>query len=131
MTTTKTRNSRKPLHRHRPENCYDDAVRTAAVRMFADGFGYKRTAHALGISVETVRDWRRRYEKGKFRERLAIANHEFDQEARDIAWFLYKVKGWPVAQICEHIGASRSTLYMWFRKRAADEQKTAKPISGV
>lgn len=45
---------------------YTDEVRRAAKECFDRGYGYKRTASYLGISVSAVKEWCRQYKKGLF-----------------------------------------------------------------
>lgn len=38
--------------------------RRECLRLFSEGYGYKKTAHVTGLNVYTVRDYKRRYAQG-------------------------------------------------------------------
>ena len=101
--------------RLRPDFASDDARKQAAL-YFASGWGYARTAKALGLSVNTVRDWSRAYKAGKFNLKMSVFVYD-DEFKRKVMAMRRSGASW--REIKEATGISPSTVMRWLRKEDA------------
>lgn len=98
--------------RLRPEFASDD-VRKQAALYFASGWGYARTAKALKLPVNTVRDWNRAYKEGKFN--LKVSVFVYDEAFRKKVTAMRRA-GASWREIKEKTGISPATVMRWMRK---------------
>lgn len=59
--------------------------RKKALALFQRGYGYRKVAAMLGISVNTVHDWSRGYKKGKFQAVPARRIYSTEEEEKIFA----------------------------------------------
>lgn len=100
--------------RVRPKRFVADAKRLEALRLFEAGCGYRQTAKRLGLSVNTVRDWRRLYAAGQFRERIGRRQFVYTEKARREAISM-RENGATWREVQEATGAKPSSVRNWMR----------------
>ena len=98
--------------RLRPDFASDDARKQAAL-YFASGWGYARTAKALGLSVNTVRDWSRAYKAGKFSLKMSVFVYD-DEFKRKVTAMRRSGASW--REIKEKTGISPATVMRWLKR---------------
>lgn len=108
--------SKKPApleaKRLRPDFASDEKRKQAAL-YFASGWGHIRTAHALGLSPHTVRDWKREYDAGRFNMRMSCYVYDEAFKARVVAM---RRAGCTWREIREETGIGPATVMRWMAK---------------
>ena len=111
--------------RTRPEQCASLDQRKRAKELFAQGRGYTFVAKETGVSMHTVRDWGRRYRRGKFTEDIAQHLYRYDSQAHDKVCEL-RAQGLSLRAIAAQTGVSVSTCREWIERRKAEELEKEK-----
>ena len=111
--------------RTRPAQCASLDQRKRAKELFAQGRGYKFVAKETGVSMHTVRDWGRRYRRGKFTEDIAQHLYRYDSQAHDKVCEL-RAQGLSLRAIAAQTGVSVSTCREWIERRKAEELEKEK-----
>jgi transposase-like protein len=121
---------------------YPDEFRREALQMLRAGRTPRELGEALGVSEQTLRNWRRqdeREERRRLRRENARLKQERDLFKRAPAFFaaetedpvsIYrmisaeKATGFPVSVACALLGVSRSAYYDWERGAPSDRALT-------
>ena len=114
------------FERTRPQECASLEQRKKAKELFEEGHGYKFVAKAVGVSMHTVRDWGRRFKRGKFTEEIAGHLFRFGADAHEKVWELRK-QGLSLRMIAAQTGVSVSTCREWIERKKAEEEAAATP----
>lgn len=93
--------------------------RRKAVALFAQGYGYKRTARELEIAPYTARDWLRQYKQGRFLLEIPECIKGYSQEQKQKVRVLY-AEGYSYHKIASICGISVSTCRRWIEQTLAD-----------
>lgn len=96
----------------RPDFASDEKRRQAAL-CFAGGWGYVRTARKLGLSPNTVRDWKREYDAGRFNMRMSVYVYDEAFKQRVVAM---RQAGSSWREIKSATGISPATVMRWMKK---------------
>ncbi len=110
---------RKTVVRHRPKFASDELRKQAAL-YFASGWGYLRTARALGLPVNTVRDWSRAYKAGKFN--LTLSQYVYDEEFKERVTAMRR-SGASWREIKEEMGVSPATVMRWMKQKSVSGER--------
>lgn len=110
--------------RTRP-NFASEIKRKAALELFQEGFGYKRTAAALGLPTNTVRDWARAWRKGRFHIRLNANQYRYSAKTKLLVLDMRR-RGLPWREIAESTGVPTSTCRSWYAKAEANPAAAVK-----
>lgn len=84
-------------------------MRRVASDLFAQGFGYKRTAKILGLNMHLVRDWKLRK---RFKQRERETNLKW---ARSVA-IGYFEKGWGYKRTADLLRVNLYTVRYWLKE---------------
>jgi len=95
----------------------DRAIRTKyrekALKLFEEGFGYKRVATLLNLSIFTVRDWHRLYRSGFFEPQIRnpgnFAANILEEETKEQIRKEYKA-GETISGLSLKYGKSKATI---------------------
>lgn len=114
-----------------------DRKRAAALHLFEEGAGARAVATKLGISFNTVKEWKRLFDRGGFHVRLSKNQYRWSEAEKAKAAAL-KASGLSWQQVSAKTGISVSTIRKWVtvtgesRKgaAAADEGRPAAAEEG-
>ena len=116
--------------RERPD-FHSRETRLAALRLFEAGVGYVNASVKLGISMNTVRDWSRKYRKGTFEVDVPEKCFYYTKAVKRRIVKL-RAKGLTWKELEEATGVSTSTCCKWVREAAeAEAQKEAVTVDSV
>lgn len=119
LESTPMRVKVRPAARIRP-NFASEGKRRAALELFEAGKGYKTVAEALGLSVNTVRDWSRAFKKGRFSVKLSANQYRFPTEVHDHV-IAVRDLGLSWREVSEATGVCVSTCRAWVLARDCDK----------
>ncbi len=101
----------------------DKSIRTKyrdrALKLFEEGFGYKRVATQLNLSIYTVRDWHRLYRSGFFEAKIRTPGNFpaniLDEETKGQIRKEYKA-GETISGLSLKYGKSKATIRYFVNK---------------
>jgi len=94
---------------------FNEDQRLQAIRMLEDGMPMKTIAREMGISRNTIRNWRNRYEKGGIKQLLSTRQH-YTAETKLEAVAYRRQNELSYSQAAANLGIpNEGTLYAWER----------------
>lgn len=99
-------------------------VREKALRLFEEGLGPRRVAAALGLSLNTVKSWKRRFNQGSFTVELSPNQYRWTEADKRLAVALRRT-GLSWRQLAERTGISPATLRKWFQAEKGETAEKA------
>lgn len=102
------------MRRERPD-FHSRETRLAALKLFEAGVGYVNASVKLGISMNTVRDWSRKYRKGTFEVDVPEKFFHYTKAVKRRVVKL-RAKGLTWRELEEETGVSTSTCRKWVRE---------------
>ncbi len=106
--------------RIRPAHFVSDAKRAQAKALFEAGAGYRQAARILNLPLYTVRDWRRLFVQGAFRDHVEQRNYVFSEEVRRRAVEMRR-GGATWREIEAATGAKPVSVRRWMRAAAKED----------
>lgn len=94
--------------RRLPEGVHSEEVRRAAISLFEEGLGYKRTARKLELKESTVRDWARQWRRGLFAAKPALSTYRITEATKRRIQAMYTA-GANLREISRLTGVSTTT----------------------
>lgn len=89
--------------------------RREAAALFKQGYGYKKTARLLGISVYTARDWNKRFKQGRFSTELPDSIRGYSEQKKAEVLDLH-ARGYSSYRIARILGIAQSTCSKWVKE---------------
>lgn len=109
--------------RRRSSRYVADRKRVQARKLFELGFGYRRVAGMLGLSVNTVHEWGRLWKKGRFTDAIRSKQYVFTDEAKAEAVRM-RLSGASWREIHDALGANPPSVRRWMQALASEDEET-------